>query len=299
MSYYCERIVIKLEWKTKITEMIGCKYPILLGAFAGYDNSELTAAISKAGGFGILTASFFQGDDHFRNAIIRIKKITDKPFGINFSAGSNIHQTHPFYRYLEICNEEGIKTIITAAAKIEEFGKKCQEYGMNWIHKVTTMKHALSGVKMGADAIILTGLEGGGLKNPKQNTLLINMVNINRLGNIPVIASGGISTGRGMLASLILGAQAVHLCTAFLATYESPIQDSYKQKLIESDCFEPKIIQQVCHFETERPKYTDLSMSVGTINRITTAEVLIRNIINEAEETLKNLGFQSDRISFI
>ncbi|MHA1379684.1 MAG: nitronate monooxygenase [Candidatus Helarchaeota archaeon] len=292
--------MIKLEWRTKITEMIDCKYPILLGAFAGYDNTELTGAISKAGGFGILTASFFQGEENFRNALLKIKKTTiNNSFGVNFSAGSSIKPRHPFYKYLEICNEEGVKTIITAAAKIEEFGKKSQEYGMNWIHKVTTMKHAFSGVKMGADAIIITGLEGGGLKNPKQSTLLTNLVNSDRLGDVPVIASGGISTGKGMLAALILGAQAVHICTAFLATTESPIQDSWKQKLINSDSFDPQIIQSVCHFESNRPKYIDLSMSVGTINKIVTAEELINTIIHEAETTLMDLGIQNKVINFI
>ncbi|MFX1452216.1 MAG: NAD(P)H-dependent flavin oxidoreductase, partial [Promethearchaeota archaeon] len=203
------------------------------------------------------------------------------------------------YRYLEILNEEGIKTIITAAAKIEAFGKEAQEYGMNWIHKVTTMKHALSGVKMGADVIILTGLEGGGLKNPKQNTLFINIVNANRLLNIPFIASGGISDGKGFLAALILGAQAVHLCTAFLATKESPIDESWKKDIIVADSFDPDMINLVCHFESDRPKLARMSMAVGTIEKIISTEELINNIINEAEAILKNLGIQNEEINFI
>ena len=89
-------------WKTKITEMIGCKYPILLGAFAGYDNTELTAAISKAGGFGILTASYFKNNDAFRSALLKIKNLTKNPFGVNFSAKANIQPSHPFFGYLEI-----------------------------------------------------------------------------------------------------------------------------------------------------------------------------------------------------
>ena len=223
--------MIKLKWKTKITEMLGCKYPIILGAFAGFDNTELTAAVSRAGGFGILTASSFKSDDEFRNALLKIKKNTNNAFGINYSIDKEITPEHPFYRYLEIAKEEGIKNIITAAYRVEAFGKKAQDYGMNWIHKVTVMKHALKGIEFGADAVILTGLEGGGLKNPKQNTLFINMVNANRLLKIPFVASGGISDGKGMLAALILGAQAVHLCTAFLATTESPVSDKYKQEI--------------------------------------------------------------------
>ena len=108
-----------MKWKTNTTEMIGCKYPIILGAFAGYDDTKLTAAVSKAGGFGILTASYFKSEHEFKNAILKIKKITNNPFGVNFTSSAKIELTHPFYRYLEILNEEGIKTIITAAAKIE------------------------------------------------------------------------------------------------------------------------------------------------------------------------------------
>ena len=289
-----------MKWKTKITEMIGCKYPIMLGAFARYDDSELTAAVSKAGGFGILTASYFANKDKFRNALLKIKKITNNPFGVNFSIGTEIKQDHPFYRYLEITKEEGIKTIITAASKVKDFGKKVQEYNMNWIHKTTTMKHAISGVKMGADALILTGLEGGGLKNPKQTTLFINMVNANRLlKNIPFIASGGISDGKGMLAALILGAQAVHLCTAFLATTESPVENDWKQKIINADCFDPEVIELVCHFDSNRPKFTNLSLAVGTIDKVISAETLVTNIIKEAEKILKKLGLQGDVINFI
>lgn len=287
-----------MQWRTKITEMLGCKYPILLGAFAGYDNSELTAAISQAGGFGVLTASYFKSTDEFHNALLKIKKITNEPFGINFSIDREITPNHFFFQFLEIADEEDVKTIITAAYKVEEFGRKAKEYGMNWIHKATVMKHALKGIEIGADAIILTGLEGGGLKNPKQSTLLINMVNANRFIKVPFIASGGISDGRGMLAALFLGAQAVHLCTAFLATKESPIPNNWKQELVNADCFDPKIINKVCHFETESPKYVPLSLAVGTIHEICSAEEFIQKMISDAETILKNVGFSGESIDY-
>ncbi|MHA1650452.1 MAG: NAD(P)H-dependent flavin oxidoreductase [Candidatus Helarchaeota archaeon] len=287
-----------MKWKTRITEMLGCDYPILLGAFAGYDDSDLTAAVSEAGGFGILTASYFQGEESFQNALRKIKNMTKKPFGINFSVDKEITPDHPFYRYLEIAKEEGVKTIVTAAYKVDQFGKKAKEYGMNWIHKVTVMKHGIKGVNMGADAIILTGLEGGGLKNPNQNTLFINMIHAKRLLKVPFIASGGISDGKGMLAALVLGAQAVHLCTAFLATKESPIPDDWKQQLIDADCFDPKVIKKICHFESERPKYVPYSLAVGTIEKIRSAGELIKKMVGEAETILRTLEVQRDIVDF-
>lgn len=276
--------------------MIGCQYPIILGAFAGYDNKDLTAAISKAGGFGVLTASSYETEDEFRDAIQYVKKITTNPFGINFSVDSNVKPSHPFYRYLEIAEEEGIKTIITAAFKAENLGIKIKEKAMWWIHKATTMRHALSAEKMGADALILTGLEGGGLKNPQQNTLLINMVNAKKFLKKPVIASGGICDGKGMLAALILGAQAVHMCTAFLSTIESPIPEVWKRQIINANCFDPEFIEKVLHFKSNKPQYTDISMAIPNVDRIITVEELINHIISEAEDILKNLNINNDKL---
>ncbi|TFF89065.1 MAG: nitronate monooxygenase [Promethearchaeota archaeon] len=277
-----------MNWNTRITEMIGSAYPIILGAFAGFDNSRLTGAISDAGGFGVLTASAYKNKDEFQSAIGNVKKITKEPFGVNFSSPEDIKSGHIFYDFVDIAKDEGIKTLITAASRIEKFGKYIKDSGQNWIHKATIMKHAISGERMGADAVILTGLEGGGLKNPKQNTFLINLENVKKYIKVPFIASGGISTGKSLLAALILGADAVHICTAFLATTESPISEKWKQRIIKTDCFDPDFIQKVCHFETPNPKYTDMSMSVGTISKKISARELINNIINEAEELLKS-----------
>jgi len=287
-----------MEWKTKITEMIGCKYPILLGAFAGFDDKDLTAAISEAGGCGVLTASTYNSEDEFKYALNYVIEKTHNPFIINFSTFSPITSEHKYYKYIKIAKEANIKAIITAGSRVDHLGQAIKDNGLYWIHKGTTMKHALSGEKIGADAIILTGLEGGGLKNPQQNTFLINMVHAKKMLKKPFIASGGISEGRGMLAALMMGASAVHICTAFLATVESPIPDSWKQKIIDADSFNPDFIKFVCHFTSPKPKSTDHSMAAGTVKRIITTKELIRNIITEAEETLKNLGLNTDIIQF-
>ncbi len=287
-----------MKWKTTITEMIGCKYPIILGAFARYDNKNLTAAISQSGGFGVLTATAYENEDALRQAIQHVKRITNNPFGINFSVDKDVKPGHPFYRYLEIAEEEGVNTIITAAFRAENLGKKIKEKGMIWIHKATTMRHAISGERVGANAIILTGLEGGGFKNPKQNTLLINLVNAKRLLKKPLIASGGISDGKGMLGALILGAQAVHMCTAFLPTKESPIPMLWKNKIIDTDCFNPNFIDHVLHFESNKPRYTDVSMAAGIINKVISAEELIKQMIQDAEKIIKKLKTNNDILDF-
>lgn len=288
--------MVSLKWKTVITEMIGCQYPIILGAFAGYDNKNLAAAISKAGGVGILTASSYESDNEFREALQYVKNITNNPFGINFSVDTNVKPGHPFFRYLDIAHEEGINTIITAAFKAEDLGRKIKEKEMLWIHKATTMRHAISAEKMGADAIILTGLEGGGLKNPQQNTLLINMVNAKKFLKKPVIASGGICDGKGLLAALILGAEAVHMCTAFLPTIESPIPEDWKRQIINADCFDPDFIEKVLHFRSNRPQYTDISMAIPRVDKMVSVKEMINNMIGEAENIVRSLSINNSEL---
>ena len=278
--------------------MIGCKYPIILGAFAGYDNKELTAAISQAGGVGVLTASYYETESDFRSALQFVKTITKNPFSINFSLDRNVKPGHPFFKYLDIAKDEGVNTIITAAFRAELLGKKIKENDMNWIHKATTMRHALSGEKMGADAIILTGLEGGGLKNPQQNTFLINMVNASHILKKPYIASGGISDGKGLLASLILGAQAVHMCTTFLATIESPIPKVWKNEILKANCFDPTFVQKILHFKSNKPQYTDKSMAIPVFNKIISVEELMKNIVSEVESLVKKMKLDDDIIDF-
>ncbi|MCP4763968.1 MAG: nitronate monooxygenase, partial [archaeon] len=162
----------------------------------------------------------------------------------------------------------------------------------------TTLKHAVSGEKIGADCVILTGLEGGGLKNPDQNTLLINLVHAKKALKKPFIASGGISEGRGMLAALMMGASAVHMCTSFLATKESPIPDKWKQRIIDANSFDPDFIKFIFNFPSSKVKSTDCSMASGTITSIITCEELIQNMIKEAEETIKNIRIDDGILNF-
>ena len=129
-----------MKWKTNITEMIGCEYPIILGAFAGFDNTQLTASISKAGGFGVLTGSYFSKEEKLRTAIKEIKNITNNPFGINLSPNNPPDFRKDLYELFgtqfEIAREEKIKTIITVGPKVEIIGKKIIDASGNEIGEV-------------------------------------------------------------------------------------------------------------------------------------------------------------------
>jgi nitronate monooxygenase len=225
-----------MEWKTRVTEILGSKYPIIQGAFGGFGTSAIAAPVSEAGGFGIITASALGTPERLREDIRRARSITDKPFGVNLTIGicPQIDEMR------EVAIEEGIPVIFTAAYRADEHGKRIHEAGLKWVHKVATVKHALAAERHGADAVVIVGLEGAGFKNISQLPTLITITTAVRLLKIPLIAAGGIGDARGFLGALGMGAEGVYLGTAFMATVECPISDRYKQALVEGEPWDPK-----------------------------------------------------------
>jgi len=226
-----------MDWKTRVTEILASKYPIIQGAFGGFGTSALAAPVSEAGGFGIITASALRTPEGLREDIKRARSMTDKPFGINLSIGlcPQIDEMR------EVAIEEGIPVIFTAAYRADDHGKRIHEAGLKWIHKVATVHHALAAERQGADAVVIVGLEGTGFKNITQLPTLITITTAVRLLKIPVIAAGGIGDARGFLGALGMGAEGVYMGTAFMATEECPISDRYKQALVEGEPWDPKI----------------------------------------------------------
>ncbi|MDY6934441.1 MAG: nitronate monooxygenase [Spirochaetota bacterium] len=225
-----------MEWNTKITELLGCKYPIIQGAYHGFGTSALAAPVSEAGAFGLITASALHTPEKLREDIQRARSMTDKPFGINLTIG-----LFPgMEEMMEVAIEEKIPVVETAAFKAEEYGKKLKQAGIKWIHKVATVKHAVTAEKYGADAVVIVGLEGTGFKHISQLPTLVNISWATRLIKIPIIAAGGIADAHGFLASLCLGAEGVYLGTAFMATKECPISDRFKEALVKADPTDPK-----------------------------------------------------------
>jgi len=286
-----------MRWITKITQMLGCRYPIIQGAFSAFGTADLAAPVSDAGGFGIITAHNFTPDE-LREEIRKAKSMTDNPFGVNFTvmprtSADAVETPTDYNEYIDIVIDEGIKTCFTSAYKAKEIGDRLKDNGINWIHKCATMKHALSAERDGADAVVIVGLEGTGYKNPLQNTTMINMVMANRLLKIPFIAAGGIGDARGFLGALSMGAQAVYMGTAFMATKECPIPENFKRDMIvNQDCFDPKMYERLYHHKLKDSGTP--SMAVGVIDDILTAKEFIDKIMSDAEQILRSWGFNSD-----
>jgi len=225
-----------LQWKTRVTELLGCEYPIIQGAYGGFGTSALAAPVSAAGGFGIITAGALRTPEKLRQDIAKARSMTDKPFGVNLSIGICPH----IDEMREVAIEEKVPVIFTAAYRADDHGKQVQQAGFKWIHKVATIEHALAAESQGADAVVIVGLEGAGFKNITQLPTLITITTAVKLLRIPVIAAGGIGDAHGFLAALGMGAEGIYMGTRFMATKECPISDRYKQALVAAQPWDPE-----------------------------------------------------------
>jgi NAD(P)H-dependent flavin oxidoreductase YrpB (nitropropane dioxygenase family) len=219
-----------MNWKTRVTDLLGSKYPIIQGAFGGFGTSALAVPVSEAGGFGIITASAWRTPERLREDIKKVRSMTDKPFGVNLSVGlcPRIDEMR------EVAIEESVPVIFTSAYRGDNHGRRIHETGLKWVHKVATAQHALAAERQGADAVVIVGLEGTAFKNIFQLPTLISITTAVRQMTVPLIAAGGIGDARGFLASLAMGAEGIYMGTRFLATEECPVSKRFKQELVES-----------------------------------------------------------------
>ncbi|TFG16302.1 MAG: nitronate monooxygenase [Promethearchaeota archaeon] len=293
-----------MKWNTRITELINIKYPIIMGAFASVGRAEFAASFSKAGGLGIITALNFGTNEEFEKEIKKMKKLTSKPFGVNFSIMPPMMASkvpHPrdedFYMdYVHIALDEGVRIFTTSAYQAPKISEVILDAEAIWFHKCTTLKHALSTEKLGAHGVTIVGVEGTGFKNPLQNTTLVNMTMARKLLKIPLIAAGGIGDARGFLSALAMGADAVCFGTAILATYECKAPHSYKRKLIHQDIFDEEFYHKIFHHQLKDKSIW--SYAAGHIDKEVSVQEFIENhIIQKAEEILRGWGFQGDELS--
>ena len=219
-----------MNWNTTVTELLGSKYPIIQGAFGGFGTSAIAAPVSEAGGFGIITASSWRTPERLREDIKKARSMTDKPFGVNLSVGlcPRIDEMR------EVAIEELVPVIFTSAYRADNHGKRIQEAGLKWVHKVATVQHALAAERQGVDAVVIVGLEGTAFKSIFQLPTLISITTAVKQLKVPLIAAGGIGDARGFLAALSMGAEGIYMGTRFLATEECPVSKRYKQDLVEA-----------------------------------------------------------------
>ncbi len=221
-------------FQTKITEMFGIKYPILVGTMMHISRAEMVAAASNAGALGILASAIFRSKEEFREEIKKLKGLTDRPFAVNlnlFPAMRPIDNRE----YLEVIFQEGIRIVETSGHRApEELAKDLKDHGVLLMHKCVGVRYALKAQSVGVNAVTVVGFENGGAVGALDITTLCLVPRVVDTLKIPVIAGGGVADGRGFLAVLALGAEGVIIGTPFLAAEECPIHPRLKQALVEA-----------------------------------------------------------------
>jgi len=222
-----------LNWSTRITKLLKIQYPIIQGGLAYLAYSDLAAAVSNAGGLGQITAMSLKHPDDLRKEIRRLKSLTSRPFGVNFAIGQH---GRPYEDFLQVVIEEEVPVVTVTGGNPAPFFEKLADQHITKLVLVASKRQAQKAEQLGADAVMVVGQEGGGHLGRDDVSTLVLVPQVVDAVSIPVIASGGIGDGRGLMAALSLGAEGIEMGTRFIATKECVhAHDLYKQALITGD----------------------------------------------------------------
>lgn len=211
----------------RITELFGIEYPIIQGGMIWNSGYKLASAVSNAGGLGLIGAGSMY-PDVLREHIQKCKKATDKPFGIN------VPMLYPnVEEIMNIIVEEGVKIVFTSAGNPKTWTPFLKQHGITVVHVVSSSKFALKAQEAGVDAVVAEGFEAGGHNGREETTTLTLIPMVREQVSIPLIAAGGIATGKGMLAAMVLGADGVQMGTRFAASIESSAHDNFKNLILD------------------------------------------------------------------
>lgn len=211
----------------KITQLFGIKYPIIQGGMIWNSGYKLASAVSNAGGLGLIGAGSMY-PEVFREHIQKCKKTTDKPFGVN------VPMLYPnIEEIMNIIAEEDVKIVFTSAGNPKTWTPFLKEKGITVVHVVSSVKFALKAQEAGVDAVVAEGFEAGGHNGREESTTFTLIPMVKQELSIPLIAAGGIATGKGMLAAMILGAEAVQMGSRFAASVESSAHPNFKNAILQ------------------------------------------------------------------
>ncbi|MDP3459779.1 MAG: nitronate monooxygenase family protein [Hyphomonas sp.] len=250
---------------TRITEMFGVETPILMGGMTGVGYGELVAAVANAGALGFITAHMFKSGKELLDEIEKTKQLTSKPFGVNLTLLPSINPI-PYDEYREAIIASGIKIVETAGRAPTDHLPRFKEHGVKVIHKCTSVRHSVSAVAKGVDVISIDGFECAGHPGEDDVGLIVLLPATVDAVNVPVVASGGMADGRGMLAALALGADGVNMGTRFCATVEAKIHENVKKKIVENNELDTVLVGRTLR-NTARVARNRVASEVAEIQR--------------------------------
>jgi NADH:quinone reductase (non-electrogenic) len=229
--------------KTAITDLFNIEHPIIQGGMHYVGFAELAAAVSNAGGLGIITALTQRTPELLAKEIARCHEMTDKPFGVNLTFLPSL-SAPPYPEYIEAIKEGGIKIVETAGRSPEQHMPSLKAAGIKVIHKCTSVRHSLKAEQIGCDAVSVDGFECGG--HPGEDDMP-NMILLPRAAEelkIPFVASGGMADARSLVAALAMGAQGMNMGTRFIATKEAPVHDNVKKTLVAASELDTRLVMR-------------------------------------------------------
>ncbi|MCW2665290.1 MAG: nitronate monooxygenase [Frankiales bacterium] len=229
--------------RTRITELFGIEHPIIQGGMHFVGFAELAAAVSNAGGLGIITGLTQGTPEKLAAEIAKCHDLTDKPFGVNLTFLPAFSEP-PYPEYIQAIAEGGVKIVETAGRSPEQHMPALKAAGIKVIHKCTSVRHSLKAERIGCDAVSVDGFECGG--HPGEDDIP-NMILLPRAAealSIPFVASGGMADARSLVAALALGAEGMNMGTRFIATQEAPVHDNVKQALLNADENDTRLIMR-------------------------------------------------------
>jgi NADH:quinone reductase (non-electrogenic) len=236
--------------KTAITEMFGIQHPIIQGGMHYVGFAELAAAVSSAGGLGIITGLTQRTPELLAREIARCHDMTDKPFAVNLTF-LPAFTSPPYPEYIAAIVEGGVRIVETAGRSPEQYMPALKAAGIKVIHKCTSVRHSLKAEQIGCDAVSVDGFECGG--HPGEDDMP-NMILLPRAAEelkIPFVASGGMADARSLVAALAMGASGINMGTRFIATKEAPVHDNVKKALVAASELDTRLVMRAIR-NTER-----------------------------------------------
>jgi nitronate monooxygenase len=236
--------------KTRITELFGIRHPIIQGGMHYVGLAPLAAAVSNAGGLGILTALTQRTPELLAREIARCRSMTNQPFAVNLTFLPSF-STPPYPEYIHAIVDGGVRIVETAGRSPEAYLPTLQSAGIKVIHKCTSVRHSLTAQRIGCDAVSVDGFECGGHPGEDDIPAMVLLPRAAEELTIPFVASGGIADARGLVAALALGADGINMGTRFVATQEAPVHDNVKRALVHASELDTRLVMRALR-NTER-----------------------------------------------
>nr|WP_070958886.1 nitronate monooxygenase family protein [Hyphomonas sp. Mor2] len=278
--------------KTAITEMFGIEHPIIQGGMHFVGFAEMAAAVSNAGGLGIITGLTQKTPQDLANEIAKCKDMTDKPFGVNITFLPTLNP--PDYpAIVKAIIDGGVKVVETAGRNPEQVLPHLKDAGIRVIHKCTSVRHSLKAQDIGCDAVSVDGFECGG--HPGEDDVP-NMILLPRAADeldIPFVSSGGQADGRSLVASLAMGAQGMNMGTRFIATKEAPVHENVKQAIVAASELDTRLVMRPLR-NTERVLTNEAVERLLEKEKALGADLKFEDIIGEVAGVYPKIMMEGD-----